>query len=74
MSAFFASSRSPPGAYAGTIGPRGDTGETRSYPAPSGGRLSASPLLGHSDIARSASAVIDSAMHVVMRMPTRRRS
>jgi len=50
-------SRSP-GAPAGTTGRCGMTGPTRSYPAPRGGLVSASPRLGHSDIARSVRAVI----------------
>src|SRR5688572_25083110 len=51
-------SRSAPGAWSGTTGATGRTGSIRRYDAPSDGRRSTSPLLGHSAIARSAWAVI----------------
>ena len=50
--------RRAPGALGGTAGETGATAAIRSYAAPSGGRGSGSPLLGHNDIARSACAVI----------------
>src|SRR5690606_40252361 len=52
------SGRSAAGACAGTSGRRGATGSSTAYGAPSGGRGSGSPTLGHSAHARSASAVI----------------
>src|SRR6478736_5813798 len=51
-------SRSAPGACSGTTGATGRTASIRRYGEPRAGRASASPLLGHSAIARSAWAVI----------------
>ena len=67
--------RSAPGASAGTAGWAGGTGRDRRYGSPSGGRGSASPLLGQSDIARSAWAVMvsDGLTPRLARPPRRRR-
>src|SRR5699024_9765715 len=50
--------RSAPGAASGTTGDAGATGGMRRYDWSCAGRGSASPVLGHSDMARSACAVM----------------